>query len=1282
MNFPDLNHFLQLRKDLWHWPSSRAALMVGAGLSLNAEPAPGTHTRFPTWRQLARAMFDEVYPPSNDPTKFQEHEERFNRTGPLRIASEFDAAFGPAKLASFIRGQIPDIDHQPGSIHKRLLQLPWRDVFTTNYDMLLEKTEVPGRAYQPVTTAHDLTTAFSPRIIKLHGSLPLKTPFIITEEDYRTYPTRFAPFVNTVRQSLIENSLVLLGFSGDDPNFLEWTGWIRDELDDSHAPIYLVGYLSLDAVQRSLLTKRGVTPIDFAPALPCKKTLRGTHESAILWLLDSLMAARPVPPERWPESKITSPEMTEHTPPVHADGPPEPVPVDIPLILAREPDKRTIKTVIERWRFERTQYPGWIVATERIWNSLWINTEPLIPTLITCTLSMSIDDRVDLYRELNWRLEMSMIPLTNDIVLPLVSTLDELFTSLTAATSRSTPPRSESVETWFAIAFSLLRHARENYDTNRWNTLKISIDKFVTTYPQFADQTNYEYALWLMWNIDRNKAKDVLKRWHPSSNRFLFVMRKAGMLAELDDLPEARALLRSALSELRRGIHLTTDQSIDLLSLEGWCMYLIAHVELAICPPNWSTTYDEFFDRWQELKTWDCNPWSLTEYFDNVLSAAPPTPARRQEVVQSFDPWNRIITRRHMDESITPWVPAFAYVRLHEKIGIPMVLRNVDTPRTLCSACRWMTSHTVFWSPSLLVRAGKTRDLEENHFLTRVQISTMQIDLVKRLNTWAIDALSRETSSLGDSICMNSPQASVLEALIEVSSRLVVRLEHAELDQSLNLALHIHRQPAICSHVRLNRKCLPWFRRIFDTASDTELLSWIPDLIRYPLSAGCCGRISHDLQAWPDPMTGVPTHRLTAAATSSADLEAFHKSIDDLLTRASTVSEDRRHRSMRRLVYVFFTGLMTQEQRKITGELLWKNVGTGGFPDLPGFPYFNYLHLPAPTEIDVITTVKGHTLSRNPVQAFVGGITRMTSVPDPIIQGLSVVSKPIVDIEGEAKRYIEWSLSETQSLWKKIVLWWENDKNALSTAESDGGYSTIAQNTRNAGEFLVRAVLPAMGSADEQEWEIIMNFLTETRSRDVYLTTVLPYVLLHRPTERDFIVRTILDDVASCNEYAVAEGVAAIRHWIHLATGSRVEYPPRQALGALKDRVVFRRREGSLACLGQLARLVVEKPRIFDDDDIELFVSSLPAWREALLLPVPDGSSGDFSEEERPELRAALGGLASVLHMWGKERFPDRTEPAAIASLRESYSSDPLPEVRRSFGVWNTYWSRRNGMGG
>jgi len=46
--------------------------MVGAGFSLNAEPLAGARSRFPVWRELARAMFDGLPPRTSDTEESRE----------------------------------------------------------------------------------------------------------------------------------------------------------------------------------------------------------------------------------------------------------------------------------------------------------------------------------------------------------------------------------------------------------------------------------------------------------------------------------------------------------------------------------------------------------------------------------------------------------------------------------------------------------------------------------------------------------------------------------------------------------------------------------------------------------------------------------------------------------------------------------------------------------------------------------------------------------------------------------------------------------------------------------------------------------------------------------------------------------------------------------------------------------------------------------------------------------------------------------------------------------
>ena len=933
MNFPDRNHFLQLRKELWQRPLSRASVMVGAGFSLNARPAPGVDTPFPTWRPLTRAMFKEIYPPTGG--EITDWEDRFNRSNPLRIASEYEAAFKRQKLESFIRSHVPDSGHHPGPIHELLLQLPWRDVFTTNYDTLLERTEVTGRAYQPVTTIEDLTSAVPPRIIKLHGTLPSQSPFIVTEEDYRTYPRRFSPFVNTVRQALIENSFVLIGFSGDDPNFLEWIGWIRDELDDHHAPIYLTGVLSLDGVQRSLLAKRGVTPIDLTPLFPRPSDSLGP---AIQWVLKSLMMGRPPSARRWPKGNTITQEDSDYQPALLVDGLNEPEAVSV-RGSSQDLDEETAWSIIKRWAFERARYPGWLVPAEQIRSTLWGETERLIMPLIEFSKNRSPADRILIFYELNWRMEVSMMPLFDNTKEPFEATLDDLFPGLHEAGTVD-PPSVEPCsiatdvgirEAWLEIAFALLREAREMYDRQRWNRFKEQIDKVVPAAPKFADRCHYEHALWMMWNIRRPEAKDVLESWSPSPQAALASMQKAGLLVELDAVQEAESLLRSALRHIRRSIYSAIGTNIYLLSLEGWCMYLLYRIgwmlDRGIREPG---LYDNFYDRWQELKTWNCSPWPLLEYFDSVLTEDPPGPSQSEKTILGFDPGSRKVNRHISNAGMRPWLPAFACIRLYEQVGIPVRFSGKE----LSNACAWVVQFNSFWSPALLIVAGKIDKLIEQNLLDRTQVANMKPDVAANIHRWAMDAVKREQAVLAERVALGSHLGELLNAIIEVLSRLTIRLGFEEIQDAFVVALKVHAEPGIYSHRTLHDSCQFWLKRLLYVANDSQIRAWLPELIRFPLpdqSKVSAGRIE-----WKDPIEEFPIGRLPQNSRQDADnVESIGEAVAWLQDQARSESGEGWRRAVMRLIRVHRLELMTSEQEAEMGSILWKHLAGDGFPDLP-----------------------------------------------------------------------------------------------------------------------------------------------------------------------------------------------------------------------------------------------------------------------------------------------------------------------------------------------------------
>ena len=221
----------------------------------------------------------------------------------LRLAQAYEAEFGPTALHEALKRMVTDDDFVPGSVHERLLRLPWADVFTTNWDTLLERASktVRDRSYTIVRSKDDIPWGPRPRIVKLHGSLP-NPRLVLTEEDYRTYPTVFSPLVNTVQQAMMETVFVLIGFSGNDPNFLHWSGWVRDNLREAAPKIYLAGLLKLSSPERQMLQDRNVVAIDLARH-PRADEWPDSHEYATKWILSTLECGQPYDTSKWPSPR-------------------------------------------------------------------------------------------------------------------------------------------------------------------------------------------------------------------------------------------------------------------------------------------------------------------------------------------------------------------------------------------------------------------------------------------------------------------------------------------------------------------------------------------------------------------------------------------------------------------------------------------------------------------------------------------------------------------------------------------------------------------------------------------------------------------------------------------------------------------------------------------------------------------------------------------------------------------------------------------------------------------
>jgi len=605
-----------IREALWRQKggtsTGRAAVMVGAGFSRNADPASGSSRPFPTWAALTRSLCDRLYPATDHERRAAAVADAAGTSGALRLAQEYEAVFGRFQLDDFVRSAIPDEEHYPGELHSRLLTLPWADVFTTNWDTLLERAQVDvfERSYEVVRIPSQIPSAAVPRIVKLHGSLPAHQPFVLTEEDYRTYPKRFAPFVNLVQQAMMENTFVLVGFSGDDPNFLYWSGWVRDNLAGQAPKIYLVGWLALSPHRRRMLEDRGVVPIDLSE-LPqgrlWPETMR--HRNATEWFLASLEAGRPPrasnwprlrtpvahPPHLWPVSGRASDPLVEEP---HPKGFP-----DDGTVFADE-----LSAAASAWAVNRAAYPGWVIAPNSVRSWVWHGVEAWLSGGLKKRLD-PIEPRKRLFvlGEMLWRFDVALVSSSIDDSLHAVlkETLALVDVESRCMAVPGAPAVPLSAIEWTTVCAGLAELARRarnrgaKDDFERWLALLAAATKGDA---DGEHTVRYEQCLWSLQALDHPALEGLVDTWSVDGADAMWAVRKAGLLAGIDRLDEARSLFRSALARIRRERRRGEDDHAAM-SRESWAMWLaLAFSNRWTGGPSVTVLTPDPFDRWRELR--------------------------------------------------------------------------------------------------------------------------------------------------------------------------------------------------------------------------------------------------------------------------------------------------------------------------------------------------------------------------------------------------------------------------------------------------------------------------------------------------------------------------------------------------------------------------------------------------------------------------------------------------------------------------------------------------------
>ena len=773
-------HYDAVRRAL---ENGNAAIMVGAGFSRNAENGD----QLAMWHEVANELWRELNPDMGEL-------ENSSASVVTQLGEQYARVFSKPALEDLLKRLIPDERVSPGILHKKLLTLPWCEIFTTNYDTLLERASenIVDHAHYVVASREDIPQSKMlgrRRIVKLHGSFPSQRPFIFTEEDYRRYPDLAAPFVNLVRQSILENVFCLIGFSGDDPNFLHWIGWVRDVLDQHALPIYLFLGSAPTLGQQRLLESRRVTPV----VLPM---IDGVDASEYALRYSELFRILGEPftqdVKNWGRRlNISS------------------VALNMTDTLEKK-RKALIKAYVEVREF-RVSYPGWFVAPHSVRKD-FSSTLQRLPRFIN---SKDIQEDfkalyphvgVAILAEYSWH---------NDVLLRcfddrLAEYAIELLVLTRGNKYKSALSEYEDLkcfdikshaqfsDRWKELGIALLRWARQELRQVEYDELSARLLEAFPNDLMLHDELVHEAILLALYRGDRDIAGKLLNDWEVKSPDGYMFVRKGMLLGEVGDVASGLVISLVGLKKLRKNQRSRTS-SISYLSQEAWACLAIGYLQKTL---KWSIRFgggeedvnfdvneEELNQRLADLASIGHDVTQDLDHLTADLNAEAPPPSQPVSYTPLFE-IGRYSTTRNLGgrHSFGPKIDAaFAWLSLSDRVSLVPRVGDVTFDIGSFAQAAWWAQYADSMERilSVMIRALNKKMLNPRNpnqllhsagWLSRYQVARTKEQLAEEMCERSLSLVERMLDSTSD----NDELVRIIAFHLEMVGRLVIRIRKDE----------------------------------------------------------------------------------------------------------------------------------------------------------------------------------------------------------------------------------------------------------------------------------------------------------------------------------------------------------------------------------------------------------------------------------------------------------------------------------------------------------------------
>ena len=992
----------------------------------------------------------------------------------------------------------------------------------------------------------------------------------------------------------MERVVLLLGFSGDDLNFLHWLGWVRDHLGPSAPRLFLGGFLNLSHPRRRLLEDRGVVPIDLANHPNAPAWAPHSHLRAIEWILNELDYSDPHS-QHWPTpAKAKTPVAAILKPVLDA---PSTGAQDEPVTAPPESDaaklQESVASVIRSWRHNRACYPQWVVLPSTKVGQLEKKTDFCMDSIIQCTKTWSPVERLNALYELSWRHNILMNPHSPDLKTAIEKTVTTIDKEVLPSYAGPASERDQILEQRAGLLLSLLAEARFGFDSDGVSETTALLKSHSPTSADMQNRFRHEEGLWLLTVQDFDLLWDRMKSWNVENHDPIWTLRKAALLADSGQYTTAIDLVQRALPQLE--MDATRNTNVKTMSRLSWATQWRNGIETSKWWESFFSgqpNYPNIFNKWSQFAQYDCDAYADLKQFDSAVKTV------RSQAPDDFLLPRPFLVHELRDDEYQRYRSTRRAVRMLELAGLPCRFPGVAIAAgVLEKSAVALSDLGVRFSLPIAIRAGGSNpDKMLSTILTPGHVARMDSDTANLV----MQSLEQGRDHHINRPLGTSPEDGILagrvSANLEALAWCVPRANSGKAEELFRWALAYGNRKRASSDY-------PMWKSVWKSVRLLWKLSWTamtPQRRREMLIEVLSSPVLEHLPLWQygDPAEVAFNADITIDSEGGDDQawEACAHSVADALR----LGEDARKRATRRLLGMVIHGVVPDRERVELGRALWHG-----------------------------TALDGEAMPEE------------TTLSDWIVRGLPEPEKGVADrcfrrkwvrrtLMDNEDTTSEATLAEVCNAWRTDVAWYRAI--TLSSEEQKWLWDAIHQWLTTPMPLRLSVTL-----TDDDRWHLINGLAAIVSRREVPPHVVTG--LYDRIEELKIPRRTVMSDQFSGSEYRLVAAAAGLG-----AEGAnRAEMLVRMGILSDDKRVRDSALDGLRWWLGEMEKpgVGIRAPSLSCVLDVGM---ALASQRESAMegaasgvIAVLNGSSDDYRDKILPLAKEGL-------HRWWPVLQYDRAD--------------------------------------